>query len=112
MEQTLTEKTMAVAVWAGAVEDEAQDYFMLNGKVISLNENSMYHWPVLTDLNVLHPIAMRLLDELRALPRAESTNKALADIAVHCSTKPNEQGQYIDLLNAVHSGIELLNTSK
>jgi hypothetical protein len=68
----------------------------------------------LTDLNILHPLAMRVVDELRLnkyYPFCK-TEVAEEDILSACGNKPNEQGQYLDLFNAVHDGIELLEKLK
>ena len=73
----------------------------------------------LTDLNTIHPVAMRVLDELET--EFIKTNKYDAVMVIlpaqivikqACHTKPNESGQYIALVDAVYNGILLLNELK
>ena len=74
----------------------------------------------LTDLNTLHPVAMRVLDELRNEFNKNSGNGEIEtklmqggfSIKLSCCTKPNESGQYIALVDAVYKGITLLNELK
>jgi hypothetical protein len=64
----------------------------------------------LTDLNWLHPVAMKVLDELSEI----SDIVALSlhrQIFYNCASKPKD-GQYIDLFEAVVCAIQFINEQK
>ena len=65
----------------------------------------------LTSMDWLHPIAMRVVDELMNFPSSES-GFIIYEIRLDCSKKPNEQGQYLDLFNSVYDGVVLLEKIK
>lgn len=61
----------------------------------------------LTDLNWLHPVAMKVLGELNM----KGSLTYWWNIRHHCAIRPIN-GEYIGLLNAVHDGIKFLNQHK
>ena len=68
----------------------------------------------LTDLNILHPIAMRVVDELGELYSYKTDDAYILreEIQNSCCCKPNQQGQYLDLFQAVYDGVVLLEKIK
>jgi len=111
----MQDKIKKVAVYVGAFYNKESDVWLLPSKsenivLITLNI-------FLTDLNILHPIAMRVVDELLAIQKAEGKYNYTIVCAVdlinrRCAVKPNEQAQYLDLFNAVYDGVELLEKLK
>ena len=65
----------------------------------------------LTSLDWLHPVAMKVMDELRGLEYSGDMSHTIYTIRQYCATKPIN-GEYIDLLNAVYDGIVFLNSNK
>lgn len=65
----------------------------------------------LTSLDWLHPVAMKLLNELRQLKDGEDLQHMIFVLRHHCAIPPIN-GEYRDLLNAVYDGIEFLNRQK
>ena len=65
----------------------------------------------LTDLNWLHPVAMKVLGELRNVYTLIGAYKHLVSISVACA-QPPINGEYIDLFNAVYDAIVYLKNAK
>jgi len=64
----------------------------------------------LTSLDWLHPVAMKVLDDLRQLEYSGDMSHAIYTIRQYCATKPIN-GEYIDLFNAVYDGMVFLNSN-
>jgi hypothetical protein len=82
------------------------------GGRLSLMEHKLDSMPYLTDLNYLHKVAMRVLDELEAYIDNPKTTNYRTGIYFGCRQKPNAQGEYTDLLQATYNGITYLNNLK
>ena len=66
----------------------------------------------LTDLKALHKVAMWVIDELQAyIDNPKTTNYGMG-IYFGCRQKPNEQGEYTDLMTSVYNGIVYLKNLK
>lgn len=61
----------------------------------------------LTSLDWLHPVAMKVLDDLRKLKEGEDLSHMIFVLRHHCAIKPNN-GEYWDLFNAVYDGLLFL----
>lgn len=65
----------------------------------------------LTSMDWLHPVALKVLDKLKEISDNDSALYMRSAIRSHCSTRP-DNGQYIDLFNAVYEGIIFINQNK
>lgn len=118
----MTDKIKVIAEYDGWYNHTSNSYpehkYMRHpsrGMLIVGTINTSY----LTDLNTLHPVAMRVLEDLET--EFTKTNKydaikvimpAQIVIKHACHTKPNESRQYVTLVDAVYKGIILLNELK
>ena len=116
MEQN--EKIRLIAEYDGWVK---RDYQPVHGRELYDNDNSS-QWldsmPYRSDLNLLHPLAMKVLDEFNVIILSESSRVSSNSIWAmgykhvitdYCSVKP-VNNEYIDLFNAVCDGISFINT--
>lgn len=108
--ELLTDKMRTVAVWAGATEFSGNDgLFILDGIARTLSNGWSNSWPILTDLNILHPIAMRVVSELC---KTTGGGFKVHMIELACGQPPNDNGEYINLFNSVYDGVVLLEKIK
>ena len=114
----MEEKLLLITKYDGwKVDPEYPEYTFMykDGAVYELKDLAY-----LTDLNMLHPVAMKVKDMLGEIYNntdRELTIKKDADdigttLLVVCSYKPNSKGEYINLFNSVCEGIELINRYK
>ena len=69
----------------------------------------------LISLDWLHPVAMRVIDELFAIEYVHNDKIALAqtkEIYEGCMCKPNAQGEYDQLFNSVHAAVKIIKKYK
>ncbi len=105
-----SEKMSIVAEFDGWVKREHQSVFgdreLYDNPTTSQWLDSM---PYLTSLDSLHPVAMKVLAELKKLPRLSNKDYYQSAIRSHCSTPP-DNGQYADLFNSVYDAITFLSS--
>jgi hypothetical protein len=103
MTQKQIEQTRVIAEWDGWKIDRSLAYRGMG----AIPTHSLNY---LTDLNVLHPVAMDVLDVIRK-SRKEHYQYYVSLILNDCCERPIN-GEYIDLFNAVYEGIVFLNENK
>lgn len=121
---TTQEKIKAIAEYDGMSTFETEHDLFFKRGVGCTTENYDYHLlhlKYLTSLDWLHPVAMKVLDELEIIPKPKHEKTEWwfrcgckgksTMITVRCSFKPIN-GEYIDLFNAVYDGIVFLNSNK
>ena len=113
---TQAEKIELVAVYDGWIK---VGYAYLGGELMfqrKLNDAFGYDNKIidnlkyLTSLDWLHPVAMKVLDDVYAF-NTPIGSRIYGKIFNHCASKPKE-GQYLDLFEAVVEGIVFINEQK
>lgn len=127
---TLQEKLEAIAVYAGWLVIPEGTYIECHKHTIWFGHGGKYdcyhdihalsELKYLTSLDWLHPVAMKVVDELIKISKENATTtdaawaicKLASKIRMSCGKKPNSNGEYTDLFNAVYEGILFINQYK
>jgi hypothetical protein len=75
-----------------------------------INNQMLENMPYLTDLNWLHPVAMKVLYHVSSINKPIGY-RIYCRVFNHCASKPKD-GQYIHLFEAVVCAIQFLNEQK
>jgi hypothetical protein len=104
------EKIKAIAEYDGMSTFETEHDLFFKRGVGCTPENYDYHLlhlKYLTSLDWLHPVVMKLIDELRQLKDGEDLQHMHFVLRHHCAIPP-VNGEYRDLFNAVMDGLLFL----
>lgn len=110
------EQTRAIAIYAGWTEDTYSPDNEDQRWISPVVNETCKHYPLkymkfLTSLDWLHPVAMKVLNDLNVYFNLKS-NSYSSNIIYCCRLIPNDRGEYTDLFNATYDGIAFLSTQK
>ena len=111
-----TEQQNMVKVIANYANGNEQPYsdkgdFLYKG---NSTEGVFFKWeemPFLTSMDYLHPVAVKVLDDLAVYFKPKSSRHR-SNIIYCCRIKPNDKGEYTDLFNATYNAIVFINSQK